>query len=244
MNLSKNTILITGGATGIGLAMAEEFLKLGNEVIVCGRRIEKLNEAKEKFPALHIAQADLSKKETREKFVKYILEKAPSLNVLVNNAGIQNETDITDPNCNDSMQEEVDTNFVAPVHLGALFTEHFKQKSEAAIINITSGLAFSPLAIVPVYCATKAALHSVTLSLRHQLKNTSIKVFEIAPPIVDTNLDRGARDKRGMENRGITPKEFADGAMEALKNDTYEAAIGMAAGLRAKREEMFPMMNR
>ena len=244
MNLTGNTILITGGATGIGLAMAEQFLKLGNEVIVCGRRIEMLNEAKQKFSKLHIAQADLSKKESREKFVKYILEKAPAINVLVNNAGIQNETDITNPDCNDSMQEEVDTNFVAPVHLSALFVEQFKQKQNAAIVNITSGLAFSPLAIVPVYCATKAALHSVTLSLRYQLKNTSVKVFEIAPPIVDTKLDRGARDKRGMENRGISAEEFALAAMAALKDDAYEAAIGMAAGLREKREAMFPMMNR
>jgi uncharacterized oxidoreductase len=244
MNLSNNTILITGGATGIGLAMAEQFLKLGNEVIVCGRRIEMLNEAKEKFPKIHIAQADLSKKESRINFTKYILEKAPSINVLINNAGIQNETDITNPNCNDSMQEEMDTNFIAPVHLGALFTEHLKQKKESAIVNITSGLAFAPLAIVPVYCATKAALHSVTLSLRHQLRNTSVKVFEIAPPIVDTNLDRGARDNRGMENRGISAEEFALAAMDALKNDTFEAAIGMAAGLREKRELAFPFMNK
>jgi uncharacterized oxidoreductase len=244
MNLSGNTVLITGGATGIGLAMAEQFLKLGNEVIVCGRRIEKLNEAKEKFPKLHIAQTNLAEKELRENFAKYILEKAPSINILINNAGIQNETDITHPECNDSMQEEVNTNFVAPVHLAALFISHLKSKKEAAIINITSGLAFSPLAIVPVYCATKAALHSVTLSLRYQLKNTSVKVFEIAPPIVDTDLDRGARDNRGMENRGISAEEFAVAAMDAIKNDTYEAAIGMAANLRAKREEMFPMMNR
>ena len=104
MELKGNTILITGGATGIGLAMAEEFLKLGNEVVVCGRRMEKLNEAKRKFPALHIVQADLSKKESRINFAKSILEKTPGINILINNAGIQNETNITDPDCNDSMQ--------------------------------------------------------------------------------------------------------------------------------------------
>ncbi|HET6992326.1 MAG TPA: SDR family NAD(P)-dependent oxidoreductase [Bacteroidia bacterium] len=244
MNPSQNTILITGGATGIGLAMAEQLLKAGSEVIVCGRRMEMLNEAKQKFPALHIEQTDLSKKESREKFAKYILEKMPSINMLINNAGIQNETDITNPDCNDSMQEEVGINFIAPVHLASLFISHLKTKKEAAIINITSGLAFAPLAIVPVYCATKAALHSVTLSLRHQLRNTSIKVFEIAPPIVDTKLDRGGRDRRGVTDRGISAQEFALAAMEAIKNDTLEAAIGMAAGLREKREAAFPFMNK
>lgn len=243
MNLSNNTILITGGATGIGLAMAEQFLKLGNEVIVCGRRMEMLEVAKQKFPSLFIAQADLSKKESREKFAKYILEKVPSINILINNAGIQNETDITNPDCNDSMQEEVNTNFVAPVHLAALFIPHFKNKKVSAVINITSGLAFSPLAFMPIYCATKAALHSVTLSLRHQLKNTMIKVFEIAPPIVDTNLDRGARDKRGMEDRGISAEAFALAAIEAIQNDNFDCAVGMAAGLREKRELAFPFMN-
>jgi uncharacterized oxidoreductase len=244
MKISGNTVLITGGATGIGLALAEQYLKLGNEVIICGRREKKLNEAKEKFPKLHIAQTNLAEKELRTNFAHYIIKEFPAINVLINNAGIQNETDITNPECNDSMQEEVDVNFVAPVHLAALFLEHLKQKETAAIINITSGLAFSPLAIVPVYCATKAALHSVTLSLRYRLRDTSVKVFEIAPPIVDTELDRGARDKRGMEDRGITAEEFAKAAIEAIKNDTFEAAIGMAANLRAKREEMFPLMNR
>jgi uncharacterized oxidoreductase len=124
-----------------------------------------------------------------------------------------------------------------------LFLGQLSKQEDPAIINITSGLAFAPIALMPVYCATKAAMHSFSLTLRHQLSVTQVKVFEIAPPTVDTELDKGERDKRGLANRGIKPEEFAVQALEAIRNDIYEAAIGSAANLRLKREELFNMMN-
>lgn len=243
MNTTNNTILITGGATGIGLAMAEEFLKLGNTVIICGRREEKLNEAKAKNPALNIHKCDVSNQSDRTSLVKWILENFPQTNMLINNAGMQNHLDLKHPVDTVSVQLESDTNFLAPVFLSSLFADHLKTKKEAAIINISSGLAFTPLALVPVYCATKAALHSFSLSLRHQLSSTSIKVFEIAPPLVDTELDRGARAARGQRDCGMQPVEFAKQAIDAIRDNVYECAVGMAANLMKHREGLFGKMN-
>ena len=117
-------------------------------------------------------------------------------------------------------------------------------KQNSYIINITSGLAFSPLALVPVYCATKAALHSFTLSLRHQLKPTGIQVIEVAPPIVDTNLGGSGRNDNNITHRGITVNEFALETIIALQTNEVEIAVGQASNIRLKREEMFPLMNR
>lgn len=243
MQLTGNTILITGGGTGIGLALAEEFLKRDNRVIVCGRRATKLEEAKEKLPELETFVCDISKQEERQGLAEHIGKEFPKLNMLINNAGIQQEVNLADADEIDRIQQEVETNFIAPIHLSALLTPLLSNNKLSAIINISSGLAFTPLAIMPVYCATKAALHSYTLSLRYQLSRKGIKVYEIAPPIVDTDLDKGARDKRGQTDKGMSPAEFAEQAIEALKNDTLEAAVGSANFLRMKREEAFANMN-
>jgi len=244
MNLSNNTILITGGATGIGLALAEQFLLLGNKVLICGRREEKLAKAKQKLPGLAGTKVcDLMIEHERIRLYDWITRYYADFNILINNAGIQNEINISDDCIIDLVQNEVETNIVAPIHLVNLFIPHLAKKENAAIINITSGLAFTPIAIMPIYCATKAAMHSFSLSLRHQLSKTSIKVFELIPPTVDTDLDRGARAKRKQTDRGISADEFSVQAIDALKNDVYEAAIGQAAGLRAKREELFLMIN-
>jgi uncharacterized oxidoreductase len=243
MKTSENTILITGGGTGIGLALANEFLKSGNKIIICGRRENKLNEAKQKYPGLHIKTCDLSKKNERINFVNWLIQNFPDLNILINNAGVQNHFILTDAAMIDGAAEEVEINFIAPLHLSSLLIPHLSKMADPAIINITSGLAFTPLSFMPVYCATKAALHSLSLSLRHQLKDTPIKVFEMIPPTVDTELDRGARVKRGQVHYGISAEEFAAEAFESVKNDVFESAIGHAANLRLKREEMFDTLN-
>ncbi len=243
MQTSKNTILITGGATGIGLGLAEEFINQDNTVIICGRRENRLKEAQEKLPALHIRVCDVTKLADRENLVKWVLENFPKMNILINNAGIQNNHDLISTIDIDAVQKECVTNFIAPIHLSNLFTDHLKTQPESAIINITSGLAFTPLAFMPVYCATKSALHSFSLSLRYQLSQTSIKVFEIAPPIVDTELDGGARNQREQRDRGMKPEEFAMHAITAINDDVFEAAIGFAANLRLKREELFNQLN-
>ncbi|MDP4221650.1 MAG: SDR family NAD(P)-dependent oxidoreductase, partial [Bacteroidota bacterium] len=181
MNLSGNTILITGGATGIGLALAEEFLQRENEVIICGRRQEKLQEAQDKNPKLHILQCDISRSRERISLAKTVTEKFPSINILINNAGIQQELNFLEEIDSEKIENEVASNLTAQIHLSSLFIPQFLKKESPAIVNMSSGLGFIPLAIVPVYCATKAAIHSFTMSLRKQLEKTSIKVFEMAP---------------------------------------------------------------
>lgn len=228
MKISGNTILITGGATGIGFALAEEFVKANNKVIICGRREEKLREAKNKIPELIIKTCDISKSKNREELFLWIVSNYPDINILVNNAGIQIMRDLkTGKKDLKEDEDETDINLKAPIHLAELFIPDFLKK-DSAIINISSGLGFVPITSMPVYCATKAALHSFSISLRHQLKNTSIKIFEIIPPTVDTELDRGRRKTR----IGISPSEVSKATLNALEKNIYEVPIGMAENLR------------
>jgi uncharacterized oxidoreductase len=233
MKISNNTILITGGATGIGLALANQFIANNNTVIVCGRRQEKLNEAKAILPSLVTMQCDISNLEQRRELFKTCIAKYPNLNIVINNAGIQREIDFrkgeTEYLNGDS---ETDINLEATFHLTALFTPHLMKQTESAIINVSSGLGIVPLVIVPVYSATKAALHSFSISLRKQLANTSVKVFEILPPIVDTDLDSGARDKRGQTDKGISAEKVAIESVKAIANDKLEIPIGIVKVLR------------
>jgi uncharacterized oxidoreductase len=248
MKTKDNTILITGGATGIGLALAEALLKEGNQVIICGRREEKLLEAKNKLPKLHIKTCDVAGEGHRRDLFEWTTSEFPNTNVLVNNAGIQRQIDFKKGTEDlQAGEDEIETNLNAPICLSALFIPHLMKQKEAAIINISSGLGFVPIAIMPVYCATKAATHSFSLSLRHQLKDTSIKVFEIIPPTVDTELDKGARARRGQTDRGIKPEEVAAAVLPALVADQYELAVGRAAWLRMESrkepEQVFQMIN-
>ncbi len=243
MNLSNNTILITGGTSGIGLTFAEEFLKSGNTVIICGRRVERLDALEAKHPGLITITCDIADTKQREDLCDHVLKNYPETNILMNNAGIQLVADLTKPVDLEKIREEIETNLVAPIHLGSLFAQHLASKNDSALINISSGLAFVPIAFMPIYCATKAALHSLTLSWRHQLKNSSVKVFEIIPPSTDTELGHQRRADKSQSHGGLPLSEFITEAMEALKNDILEAPIGYAKGLRAKREEMFNVMN-
>lgn len=234
MKVSGNTILITGGATGIGFALAEAFLKVRNEVIICGRREQKLEEAKRRLQELHIRRCDLSREDERDSLSQWATSNFKSINILVNNAGIQREMDFTKPDTAQSLatEDEVAINLTAPIHLSALFVPHLMKQPEAAIVNISSGLGFIPLTIVPVYCATKAAIHSFSLSLRHQLRNTQVKIFEAIAPTTDTELDRGARDRRGQKDKGVPAVQVAAAVLQGLESDQYEIAVGMANMLR------------
>jgi uncharacterized oxidoreductase len=248
MKTIENTLLITGGATGIGLALAEVFLREGNQVIICGRRKENLVLAQENFPKIHYKVCDVAKEEERQALFEWAITNYPDLNIIVNNAGIQRQIDFTKGN-NELLngEDEIQVNFSAPVQLSALFIPHLMKQDEAAIVNVSSGLGFIPLTIVPVYCATKAAIHSFSLSLRHQLRKSSVKVFEVIPPTVDTGLDRGARDQRRQDYRGIPAAEVAKATLVGLAKDEYEIAVGQAQGLRAgtrqKAEQIFQRMN-
>lgn len=219
MKISGNTILITGGSSGIGLALAEAFLVAGNEVLICGRRENHLLRAKQKNPRLHYKVCDVTKQEEREALFAWAKEL--DVNVLINNAGIQCDVDFT-KGMEDLINEEneMKINFEAPVYLSALFIPYLMEKKNAAIINVTSGLAFmtSPRAIVPLYVATKTAIHSFTTLLRQQLAETNIEVIEIVPPIVDTDINQEGRLKRKTAPRGIQPEEYAKIVMRGLKD--------------------------
>jgi len=244
MNLSNNTVLITGGSTGIGLAIAEQYLNAGSKVIICARKQEKLDEAKQKFPAIITYLCDVQDKSQRESLAKKVIADFPDLNILVNNAGIQRQNNFLKGADMVSATEEITTNFLAPIHLTSLFIPHLLSKSNAAIINISSGLGFVPIARMPVYCATKAATHSFTWSLRHQLKDTSIKVFEVIPPTVDTDLDHGTRP---ASFRGMPVDDFIKQVMPDIESDQFEIAVGMSKGMVegiiANSQEAFNRMN-
>jgi uncharacterized oxidoreductase len=233
MQTTNNTIFITGGSTGIGLAMAETFIQEGNQVLICGRRESKLFEAKQKNPNLHIRVCDIGKKSEREALYHWATSEFSNINMLINNAGIQKEIDFTTgaSNLNDD-ESEIEINFTAVVHLSALFIPHFmKQKKECAIVNVTSGLAFIPLKIVPVYCATKAAMHTFSISLRSQLLKSNVKVFEVAPPIVKTELHREAKARK-QSDRGISSSVVAEETLKAVRNNKYEKIVGRAKVLK------------
>lgn len=243
MKTSGNTILVTGATSGIGRAFAERFASSGNTVLACGRRKERLDELAKANPSVSTFVCDISIAGERERLASWAVKEHPELNILVNNAGIQLATDLTTPVKLDLVESEVDTNLIAPIHLTSLLVAHLAGRKSAAIINISSGLAFTPIASMPVYCATKAAIHSLTLSLRHQLRSTSIRVFEIAPPGVDTELGHQHRPDGSRSHGGMAVSEFLAAAMEAIENDAYETAVGPAAGMREKRDELFARMN-
>jgi uncharacterized oxidoreductase len=234
LDVGGNTVLITGGGTGIGLALAEEFVRAGSEVIACGRRKNKLRNAKRKLPAMHIRQCDISAESGRRSLFRWTTEHFRDLNVLINNAGIQRQMDFTSARVSralSSKDDEVSINLAAQIRLCSLFTPVLLRKKKAAIVNISSGLAFVPIATMPVYCATKAAIHSFTTSLRHQLRGTSVQVFEAVPPTTDTELDSSFAGEQEEAYRGIGPGEVAAAIMEGLKSDREEILIGEAKGL-------------
>jgi len=234
LDVGGNTVLITGGATGIGFALAEKFVNAGSVVIVCGRRKSKLRVAKHKLPPLHVRQCDVSVESERRSLLRWTTTRFPNLNVLINNAGIQRQMDFTSPTVTrrlSSKDDEVTINLAAPIRLCALFTPVLLKRKKTAIVNISSGLAFVPIAMMPVYCATKAAIHSFTISLRHQLRNTSVRVFEAVPPTTDTELDKNFAGEQEQAYRGISPQEVAAQIIEGMKVDKEEIIVGQAQGL-------------
>ncbi|RZJ55863.1 MAG: SDR family NAD(P)-dependent oxidoreductase [Flavobacterium sp.] len=218
MNLSKNKILITGGASGIGLGLTQRFIEEGNTVIICGRRESVLNEVKAQFPSVITKVSDLSNETDRIALYEWIKENHSDLNVLVNNAGIQNWISVTDANFYESMKSELATNIEAPLHLTSLF---INLQSLTTVMNVTSGLAFSPFAKVPVYSATKAFFRSFTISLRHLLKAKNIEVVEIIPPALNTDLG-GV----GLHDAHPSVSSFIVSIFEQLKEGRTELTFG------------------
>lgn len=239
MQASGNTVLITGGSAGIGLALATRFLEAGNDVIVCGRRADKLEEAKSQYPALHTKVCDVSEAESREELFHWATSEFPKLNVLVNNAGIQQRINMLKPSLEWShYKRELAANLDAPIHLSTLFISHLRKMQSASIVNVSSGLSITPAAFAPVYSATKAALHSFTMSLRLQLAETNIRVVEILPPAVNTDLG-GA----GLHTFGAPLDDFADSVFAEYQSGALEIGYGgTEQRARAMRDEIEPAM--
>jgi uncharacterized oxidoreductase len=239
MKLSKNKILITGGATGIGLGLTKRFIQENNTVIICGRREAALKEVADKFPSVITKVCDLSIESERIELYNWVRKNHDDLNVLVNNAGIQNWTNISDSDFYQKSNEEITTNVLAPIHLTTLFTNF---KSLDTIINVTSGLAFVPFSKVPVYCATKAFLRSFTLSLRHMLKFKNIEVIEMIPPALNTDLGG-----KGLHDTQPAVSDFVEAVFEQMKEGKTELTFGTSeARAKANNEaitEYFNKMN-
>jgi uncharacterized oxidoreductase len=227
MKLENKTVLITGGTSGIGLELAWQLLQRQNTVIVTGRDLEKLDAAKRIFPKIHIFESDVSDPNAIKTLYKNVLAQFPDLDVLVNNAGIMRNLNLNlnvDRDLND-VTREIDINLSGTVRMVQQFLPHLKTRPGALIVNVSSGLAFIPLPISPVYCATKAAIHSYTQSLRIQLDGTGVTVVELAPPGTETPLFRG---------------EFA-AEMEGQKGMNVELLVKQAiAGIEAGKLEIRP----
>jgi uncharacterized oxidoreductase len=213
MNPFGNTILITGGGSGIGRGLAESLHALGNQVIISGRRQHALDQTTAANPGMKSLPVDMQNAASIRDFAAKAVAEFPALNVLINNAGIMRAEKLLtqQPDLADS-EAIVATNLLGPIRLTAALLPHFQKQPRAAIINVSSGLAFLPLALTPTYCATKAAIHSWTLSLRYQLRSTAIEVLELIPPYVATDLMNGADDPRAMPL-----KQFIAEVMEILK---------------------------
>jgi uncharacterized oxidoreductase len=199
MQLSGNTIFITGGGSGIGRGLAEAFHALGNQVVIAGRRKSALDEVVAANPGMKSVVFDVQSAASIRTLAAQLAAEFPTLNVLVNNAGIMRaekllaqQDDLADA------EAIVATNLLGPIRLTAALLPLLQKQASAAILNVSSGLAFVPLAPTPTYCATKAAIHSYTQSLRYQLRGTAIEVLELIPPYVATHLMRGASDPRAM----------------------------------------------
>ena len=236
MKLSGHTILITGGSSGIGLELAGQLLALDNTVIITGRDAAKLEAARAKHPQLHTLVSDVTDPEAMAALHAQVLQRFPALNILVNNAGIIRRLNLhtlgTNPKDIAALAQEVSTNLVAPVQMTQMFLPHLKAQKVAAIINVSSGLAFVPFPVAPVYAATKAALHSYTQSLRIQMANTRVQVFELAPPATATPFNDGFSHAELDPSTLMDTTKMVRAAVRALQRGTLEIVPGPSAILR------------
>jgi uncharacterized oxidoreductase len=220
MKLTGNKILITGGASGIGLGLTERFIQENNTVIICGRRAEALKDVRSKFPSVITKVCDLSIESDRIELYQWIAENHADLNILINNAGIQNWMNISDSDFYQRASSEIATNVLAPIHLTTLF---IGLKSLDAIINVTSGLAFVQLSKIPAYCATKSFFHSFTLSLRYMLKAKNIEVIEMIPPALNTDLGG-----KGLHDGQPPVSDFVNAVFQQMREGKTELTFGFS----------------
>ena len=240
MQMHSNTVFITGGTSGIGRGLAEALHRLGNRVVISGRRAEALKAICEANPGMRSFVLDVTDPDSIRDVAGRVAEEFPDLNCVFNNAGVQRGHDFAsgEPLDEQALLEEVNTNLLGVIRCCAAFTPHLKARARsgaaATLVNVSSGLAFVPLARFPVYCATKAAVHSFTLSLRRQLRYTGVRVIELIPPYVATALDRTTRTGRpGAGPQPMPLDAFIAEAMKELGSGADELAVADAKYLRA-----------
>src|SRR5438067_11491505 len=227
MKLTENTIFITGGGTGIGRGLAEALHKLGNKVIISGRRKEHLDATTKANPGMDSIELDMLDPANIASVAKKLISDYPALNVLINNAGIMLIDDAAGIIDEQLLTSTITTNLLGPIRLTSALIEHLKKQPRATIIYNTSALAFVPLALTAVYSATKAALHSYVLSQRHKLKGTSVNILEIAPPWVQTDLLNSKEEARAMPL-----KNFIEETMKVLGTDAEEVLVEQSKPFR------------
>lgn len=247
MKLSGHTVLITGGGSDIGGGLAKAFHERGNKVIITGRREQVLKEFSAKFPGMEAYAMDVTKEADIQRLFEVISGKFPGLDVLVNNAGVGKMLDFTHPeDLPGNLFEEIDTNLKGLIRMTSAFLPLLSRQKQSTLINVSSGLAYMPLGLLPISCATKAAVHSFSMSLRYQMRNTPVKVIELVPPGVDTDFGKtpGAPEMK-YPKLGLEP--FILQTLKALESDRVELPIGQSKALRFMSRffpgAMFKMMN-
>jgi uncharacterized oxidoreductase len=233
MKMTGNTILITGGTSGIGFELARQLCQ-DNTVIITGRAQDRLDVAQSKLGNVYTMPSDVSDPASIATLRESISLEFPALNVLVNNAGIMRKISLHDASSDlTDITREVETNLCGPIRMTQQFIPHLKTQSSSAIVNVSSGLAFVPFPISPIYSATKAALHSFTLALRVQMKETNIKLFELAPPATETPLFRGDFDETDLgAMKGMDVTKLVSSALKAMGNDVLEIRPGLSNVLK------------
>jgi uncharacterized oxidoreductase len=242
MNISNKTVLITGGGSGIGFAIAKTLSEKSNKVIITGRSEARLKEAVSKLNNVSYFVADVTKEGNVDQLVKYLNEHHGNLDVLINNAGQAFVYELNDNPAFANAAAEIDTNYLSIIRLIDKLLPRLKTRPEAAIVNVTSVVAIAPSHDIPTYSASKAALHSYTQALRFSLKDTNVKVFEIYPPLVNTDFSI----EIGGEN-GIPPQQVADEFVQAVEADSFDIRVGFTAQFwdahLQNPDEAFKMLN-
>jgi short-subunit dehydrogenase involved in D-alanine esterification of teichoic acids len=227
MQTSKNTILITGGTSGIGLELVRQFYELDNTLIVTSGNQKNLDELKIKFPTISIVTCDLGDSVSVRKLIETCQQHYKEINIVINNAGIQNNYMWADEKEGyEKIENEIRINFTSPMQIIYGLLPLLITKPTSAIINVSSGLAFAPKKSAPIYCATKSAIHNGTKALRYQLENKPVKVFEIIPPLVNTAMTAG----RGKGK--ISPQQLVNEFLINFKKNKFESNIGKIKLLR------------
>jgi uncharacterized oxidoreductase len=223
MKVTGNTILMTGGGSGIGRALAEAFYKLPNTVIIAGRRQSVLDETIKANPGMKSAMLDIESPDAIRAFGVKMAKEFPELNVVIHNAGIMRPENLLDqPENLTDAEATVTTNLLGPIRLTAALLPQLKKQPVATIMTVSSGLAYLPMALTPTYCATKAAIHSYSLTLRYQLRGTKVEVLELVPPYVQTEL-MGSR--QASDPRAMPLKDFIEETMKILKEQPQAKEI-------------------